>query len=73
MDRSEKLIRLMCAVVTALLAIPPGFSYLFSVINHNSFYDYGYLWSYYAYLGYAMIPIMLILYVYVVLKRIRGS
>jgi hypothetical protein len=57
-------------VIAVLTAVPPGLSYLLSVVNHNSFYDYSQLWFYYTYLGWAVVVVMIGGLVWILKKRV---
>ena len=70
--RNKLILRLVGITLLILMIVPWGFSYIFSMVNHNSFYDYGYLWWYYPYLGIAIAVLMVILIFYMVSSRARG-
>ncbi len=52
----RKVWNVLCLATVFLIGAAPIFSYLLSVINHDSFYDYKELWFYYPYLPYLLVP-----------------
>lgn len=71
--KSRLILRLTGITLLALLIFPWASSYILSTDNHNSFYDYAYLWWYYPYLGVAMGGLVVVMVLYVALSRARGD